>query len=109
MRDEFIRLRHVLEERILGREDEIEAMVTAALAGQHLLLLGPPGTAKSLLANLFASAMNTRHFVLLFTQFTTPEEVFGPVMLSALKDDRYERDVRRYLPTAQTAFLDEVN
>lgn len=109
MRDEFIRLRHALEERILGREDEAEALVVALLAGQHLLLLGPPGTAKSMLASLLAGALNTQHFTLLFTQFTTPEEVFGPVKLSALKADRYERDVRRYLPTAETAFLDEVN
>jgi len=107
MRSEFKALQRELKMRVLGREDEVEGLLVAALAGQHLLLLGPPGTGKSMLANLFAQAANTKHFGLLLTQFTTPEEVFGPVKLSALKQDRYERVLDNHLANAESAFLDE--
>lgn len=101
-------LRDDLRANLFERDAEIDCMLTALVAGEHILLLGPPGTAKSALSNALSSALSGRNFTRLFTRFTTPEEVFGPYSLSGIKADRYERVIDGYLPTADVAFLDEV-
>jgi MoxR-like ATPase len=79
------------------------------VAGHHAVMLGPPGTAKSLAARLVCEGISgARFFGRLLTRFSTPEEVFGPLDLGALEDGRYERLVDGYLPTANVAFLDEI-
>ena len=83
-------------------------LLLAALAGENSLLFGPPGTGKSLLArrlkDCFAEA---KYFECLLTKFSMPEEVFGPISLKALEQDRYERVYSRHLPAAQIGFIDE--
>lgn len=94
---------------LIEREREIRALLLAAVAREHVLLVGPPGTAKSLLATSFAAGIDgARAFQVLLTKFSTPEEIFGPVSISALRDDRYERKVDGYAPTAHVLFIDEV-
>src|SRR5512138_733909 len=101
-------LRADLHGRFPERREVIDGALAAVLAGEHVLLLGPPGTAKSALVRAIAQAFGGHYFERLLTKFSTPEELFGPISLKALEQDRYARVVTDKLPEAQFAFVDEV-
>lgn len=91
------------------REQIVAIAFLAVLSGQNSFLYGPPGTAKSLISRRLACAFNQPvYYEHLMSRFTTPEEVFGPVSIKELKEDRYLRKTAGYLPTAEFAFLDEI-
>ena len=101
-------LRTDLAARFPERKDVIDGSLAAFLAGEHVLLLGPPGTAKSALARAIAQAFGGTYFERLLTKFSTPEELFGAISLKALEQDRFARVTAGKLPEAQFAFVDEV-
>ena len=103
------KIREELKQTFLERGDLIDGALAALLSAQHLLIIGPPGTAKSMLADeLCRRIEGASYFQWLLTRFTTPEEIFGAVSLKALEQDDYRRVTSRKLPEAHIAFLDEI-
>lgn len=101
-------IRMELNQLFVERAAEVEALLVCLVARQHMLLIGPPGTAKSALVRALCERIGAGYFSWLLTKFSTPEELFGPISLSALKAGRYERIITGKLPEAEVAFLDEI-
>src|SRR5213594_25783 len=103
------KIRDELRQTFLERADLIDGALAALLSSNHVLVIGPPGTAKSMLADeLCRRITGATYFQWLLTRFTTPEELFGAVSLKALEEDDYRRLTTHKLPEAHIAFLDEV-
>ena len=97
-----------LERQFLGKDEIIRLLLIAVVAGEHCVLLGPPGTAKSALIRSLAELMQARYFEYLLTRFTEPNEIFGPVDIAAFREGQYRRNTTGMLPEAEIVFLDEV-
>ena len=110
MLERFKQLLGEMNRSIYEKETEISLSLLAALAGESIILLGPPGVAKSMVARQLKTAFReAQSFEYLMSRFSTPDEIFGPVSIQKLKtSDTYERAVEGYLPTADVVFLDEI-
>lgn len=110
MLERFKQLLGEMNRGIYEKETEISLSLLAALAGESIILLGPPGVAKSMVARQLKMAFReAQSFEYLMSRFSTPDEIFGPVSIQKLKtSDTYERAVEGYLPTADVVFLDEI-
>ncbi len=112
MERELEKLKAVISElksTFYERDELIEGAVCALLTSNHVIIIGPPGTAKSQLANELCSRITgTQYFQWLLTKFTTPEEIFGSVSLKGLENDEYRRVTTNKLAEAHIAFLDEI-
>ena len=106
--NKLVEMRDQLKSRFIERDDQITGTICAILAKQHLFMVGPPGTAKSMLTDAVCRRIEgADYFQWLLTKFSTPEEIFGPISLKALENDEYKRITTNKLPEAHIAFLDE--
>lgn len=105
----FQYLRHEMKQSLIERDEEINASLVAVLCKEHLCLVGPAGTAKTLLLTMLVNGISgARKFPVLLTKFTVPEEIFGPLDISKLKAGFYHRITDMCLPEAEFVFMDEV-
>ncbi len=107
------RINRILSKLNIGlyeREEVVQLSVLSAMAGESLFLLGPPGVAKSLVARRLKYVFKAgTAFEYLMSRFSTPDEIFGPISITQLKNhDKYERLIDNYLPDADVVFLDEI-
>lgn len=111
LKDASTALRAVIDEAdkgLVGRRPLVELVVLAAVAREHVLVIGSPGTAKSAAVRRVASQLGGRYFEYLLSRFTEPSELFGPVDLRRLREGAIEVQTAGMLPEADVAFLDEV-
>ena len=108
-KDRIQTLKETLSQGLLEKDEIISLVLLCMIAGKSVFLYGPPGTAKSLISRRVSCAFESnRFFDYLMNRFSTPEEVFGPLKLSELRQDRLVRSVEGFLPSADFAFLDEI-
>lgn len=109
LNEKFQTVQTYLNQKVLERETEIEIMLTSLVAGQHVFLLGLPGVAKSYLIRSVVECIGgASYFDKLFTSFTSFQEVFGPLSLKGLKEDRFEYAIDGFAATSNIVFADEI-
>jgi MoxR-like ATPase len=99
---------HALDERYLDKAELVRLLLVTLVAGEHMLIVGPPGTAKSALVRHLARLIDARYFEYLLTRFSEPNEIFGPIDIKAFREGTYVRRVEAMLPDADIVFLDEI-
>ena len=108
VKDKFTAVRKELGEALIERYEEIDLLLTSLIAGEHLLLVGPPGCGKSLLIDSLMRWTHGSKFSCLLNRFSMPEELLGQYSLSELKVDKFVRITTNKLPESQYVFLDEI-
>src|SRR4029077_7669859 len=111
LRKKLANFRASLGRFFVAKQELIDLMVVAAVAQEPLVLVGPPGTAKSDLVLKFKDALGLAdedYFEYMLTRFTEPSEIIGPIDISQLREGRYIRREQGKLPTCRLAFLDEI-
>lgn len=105
----FSLLQEGLNERYAERATEIDLGIKSLVAKQHFLQIGPPGTAKSMLAHDLSVAFDVPYMRKLLGKSTPPEEMFGPYDLAAIKESRFRRvTTDRSAQKAVIQFWDEI-
>lgn len=104
----FQEVARTLNGQFLDKQEIIRLMLVSAIAGEHMVIVGPPGTAKSAMIGMFAKLIEADYFEYLLTRFTEPNELFGPVDIAAFREGRYTRRTEKMLPQAEIVFLDEI-
>ena len=111
IRKRINRFRESLGRFFVNKQEIIDLMCVAAVAQEPLLLIGPPGTAKSDIVVKFKDALGIAqedYFEYMLTRFTEPSEIIGAIDIKELRDGRYIRRKEGKLPTAKFVFLDEI-
>ena len=112
LREKIEKNLEILNNGLVGKEKVMKLGLLSILSGENMILVGPPGTAKSeisrRLREILADPDSETYFEYLFTKFTTPEEIFGPLSIKQLQNDKFERNTEGYMPSSRIVFLDEI-
>ena len=112
LREKIEKNLEILNSGLVGKEKVMKLGLLSILSGENMILVGPPGTAKSeisrRLREILADSGSETYFEYLFTKFTTPEEIFGPLSIKQLQNDKFERNTEGYMPSSRIVFLDEI-
>ena len=112
LREKIEKNLEILNNGLVGKETVMKLGLLSILSGENMILVGPPGTAKSeisrRLREILADSGSETYFEYLFTKFTTPEEIFGPLSIKQLQNDKFERNTEGYMPSSRIVFLDEI-
>ena len=112
LREKIEKNLEILNNGLVGKEKVMKLGLLSILSGENMILVGPPGTAKSeisrRLREILADSDSETYFEYLFTKFTTPEEIFGPLSIKQLQNDKFERNMEGYMPSSRIVFLDEI-
>jgi len=108
MLQKFQSIEREMNQIYLERQEPVRGLLVGLISGEHVVLLGPPGTGKSDMSENLTGRIAGRYFHWLMMRTTAPDEIFGPVSVSALKNDSYKRNTAGKLVEADVAFLDEV-
>ncbi|ARD84266.1 MoxR-like ATPase [Ferroplasma acidiphilum] len=106
--NKIFEVKNYLTDTFVGREDVINGVLAGLISGEPTLLVGPPGTAKTSIIDTMSKLINARYFYYLLTKFTEPEELLGPIDITALKNGEYRNITKGKLPDANIVFLDEI-
>ena len=109
MKEKISKLLECLNKGLIDKEKTMKIGLLTLLARENIVLLGPPGTAKSEIARRLSQTIaGGSYFEYLLTKYTTPEELFGPLSITSLKNDEFRRNTDGNMPTSTLVFLDEV-
>lgn len=98
-----------LKDIFVEREEVIDNSIKALVTGQTVLLIGPPGTAKSALTNELCNRIQQgRYFSWLLNRSSDPSEILGPFSIKEMEQDKFLRVTANKLPEAEIVFLDEI-
>jgi MoxR-like ATPase len=107
VRERLKAVENTLNSIVVGHEDFVKALMLSVVAGEHLVVIGPPGTAKSYTVRAFAQLLNARFYSYLLTKFTSYDELFGTVDVTALAKGEFRRNWS-HIVTSDFVFLDEI-
>lgn len=98
-----------IAEEFVDRDEIVRVLGLAVLCREHVLLIGPPGVAKSSLVDRFSQVLDVRQFSYLLSRFTEPAELFGPLDVPLFQREGVFRvNTAGMLPEAELVLLDEV-
>ena len=86
-----------LDERYLDKSELVRMLLVPLVAGEHMLIVGPPGTAKSAMVRHLSRLIDARYFEYLLTRFSEPNEIFGPIDIKAFREGTYTRKTETML------------
>ena len=93
LRERVEKLLLILNKGLIGKEKIIKLGMLSVLSGENLILIGPQKKKKSEISRRFNRIFKEEsYFEYLLTKFTTPEEIFGPLSIHKLQEDKFERN-----------------
>jgi len=107
VRQKILEIEKTLNKIIIGHEEFVKALMLACVAGEHIIVIGPPGTAKSYTVHALARLLDAKFYMYLLTKFTSFDELFGAVDIVSLTKGEYRRNWSRIV-SSDFVFLDEI-